>query len=188
MPEKVRAFCSFGKYHDIEVEDDVTAYLEYENGATGVFITSTGETPGSDRFEIAGDKGKLIIEDGELKFWRLRQSERKFNKEFTGGFGSPENWKCEVPVGDSTGSIHAKTTRNWVQAITKGTELLAPGEDGMSMVQLANAMHLSTWTDSVIELPVDEDLFYDKLQEQIKNSTFEKESSGETYLNANDSF
>jgi predicted dehydrogenase len=188
MPEKVRAFCSFGKYHDIEVEDDVTAYLEYENGATGVFITSTGETPGSDRFEIAGDKGKLVIEDGELKFWRLRQSERKFNQEFTGGFGSPENWKCEVPVASSTGSIHAKTTRNWVESITKGTELLAPGEDGMSMVQLANAMHLSTWTDSVIELPVDEDLFYDKLQEQIKNSTFEKESSGETYLNANDSF
>ena len=188
MPEKVRAFCSFGKYHDIEVEDDVTAYLEYENGATGVFITSTGETPGSDRFEIAGDKGKLVIEDGELKFWRLRQSERKFNQEFTGGFGSPESWKCEVPVASSTGSIHAKTTRNWVEAITKGTELLAPGEDGMSMVQLANAMHLSTWTDSVIELPVDEDLFYDKLQEQIKNSTFEKQNSGETYLNANDSF
>ena len=79
--------CSIGKYHDIEVEDDVTAFLEYENGATGVFIASTGEAPGSNRFEVVGDRGKIIVENEELTFYRLTQSEREFNATYTGGFG-----------------------------------------------------------------------------------------------------
>ena len=58
MPVKVYAHMHFGKWHDIEVEDDVTAYVEYANGATGTFITSTGDTPGTNRFEILLDKGK----------------------------------------------------------------------------------------------------------------------------------
>lgn len=85
MPKRVKAFCSYGKYHDIEVEDDVTAYVGYENGATGVFITSTGETPGTNRFEIIGDLGKIVAENGELTFYRLRQSEREFNATYKGG-------------------------------------------------------------------------------------------------------
>ena len=78
MPKKVRALSGLGKYHEIEVEDDVTAYVEYENGATGVFITSTGEAPGTNRFEIVGDLGKLVLENEELTFYRLTQSEREF--------------------------------------------------------------------------------------------------------------
>ena len=98
MPRRVRAFSGFGKYHDIEVEDDVTAYVEYENGATGLFVTSTGEAPGTNRFEVAGDRGKIVVEDGKLTFWRLRQSEREFNREYQGGFGEPECWKIDIPV------------------------------------------------------------------------------------------
>ena len=98
MPSRVRAFSGFGKYHDIEVEDDVTAYVEYENGATGLFVTSTGEAPGTNRFEVAGDRGKIVVEDGKLTFWRLRQSEREFNREYQGGFGEPECWKIDIPV------------------------------------------------------------------------------------------
>src|SRR5690606_21961471 len=116
----------YGKYHDIEVEDDVTAYVEYSNGATGVFITSTGEAPGTNRFEIMGDRGKLVAENGKLTFGRLRVSERQFNKEYTGGFGEPECWKCEIPiVGRET--AHQGITSNWINAILKGTPLLAPG-------------------------------------------------------------
>ena len=88
--QKVIRVASFGKYHDIEVEDDVTAYVEYENGATGVFITSTGEAPGTNRFEIVGDRGKIIVENEKLTFYRLTQSEREFNATHTGGFGQPE--------------------------------------------------------------------------------------------------
>ena len=98
--------CSFGKYHDIEVEDDVTAYVEYENGATGVFITSTGEAPGTNRFEIAGDRGKIVVENDELTFYRLTQSEREFNATFTGGFGAPECWKVGIPIkGENEGHL-----------------------------------------------------------------------------------
>jgi predicted dehydrogenase len=175
MPKRVRAFCSFGKYHDIEVEDDVTAYVEYENGATGVFVTCTGEAPGTNRFEVSGDMGKIVIENDQMTFWRNRISERRFNAEYTGGFGSPEYWKCEIPIPGAGGTQHPGITSNWVQAILKGTPLLAPGIEGINGLSISNAIHLSAWTDSWIELPLDEDLFYKKLQERISTSTFKKE-------------
>jgi len=173
MPKRVRSFMSFGKYHDIEVEDDVTTYVEYENGATGLFVTTTGEAPGTNRLEVSGDRGKVVIEDDKLTFWRLRVSEREFNKEFKGGFGSPECWKCEVPTpGENT--QHIGIMRNWVNAILHGTKLNAPGVEGIKGLTISNAMHLSAWTDSWVDIPFDEDLFYEKLKERIDNSTFKK--------------
>ncbi|NLC67821.1 MAG: Gfo/Idh/MocA family oxidoreductase [Clostridiaceae bacterium] len=167
MPVRVRGFCHFGKYHDIEVEDDVTAYVEYENGATGMFIASTGEAPGTDRLEIAGDMGKIVVEDNKITFWRLRYSERKYNATTDKPFGSPECWKCEIPVsGTTTG--HAGITANWVDAILKGTGLLAPGAEGINGLEISNAIYLSTWIDDWVTIPVDEDLFYQKLQEKIR--------------------
>lgn len=181
MPVRVRAFCGYGKYHNIEVEDDVTAYVEYENGATGVFITSTADAPGTNRFEVTGDRGKLVAEYGKLTFWRLRESEREFNKRYKGGFGQPECWKCEIPlVGKET--AHKGIMANWVNAILKGTPLLSPGVEGINGLTISNAMHLSSWLDDWVELPIDEDLFYEKLQERIKNSTFKKETTGSVTL------
>lgn len=179
MPKRVRAFCYFGKFHDIEVEDDVTAFVEYENGATGLFITSTGEAPGTNRFEISGDRGKIVIEDNKLTFWRLRIPERQFNAEYKGGFGSPEVWKCEVPI-EGENTQHVGVLRNWINAIRKGTPLLAPGYEGMRGLELSNAMHLSAWTDSWVDLPIDEDLFYEKLQKQIRESTNKKAGTDRT--------
>jgi len=121
MPKRVRAFCHFGKYRSIEVEDDVTAYVESENGATGLFITTTGEAPGTNRFEINGDNGKIVVEDGKLTFWRLRTPEPQFNAEFTGGFGRPECWKCEIPVEQGGGESHNGILRNFTNAICKFT-------------------------------------------------------------------
>ena len=173
MPKRVRAFMGFGKYHNIEVEDDVTAYVEYENGATGVFVTCTGEAPGTNRFEVSGDMGKIVIEEGKMTFWRNRVSERKFNAEYKGGFGSPEVWKCEVPIqGKETG--HGGIMSDWVEAIQKGKPLLAPGVEGINGLMISNAMHLSAWTDDWVDLPLNEDLFLEKLQERIKTSTFKK--------------
>lgn len=186
MPKKVRAFCSFGKFHDIEVEDDVTAYVEYENGATGVFVTSTGDAPGTNRLEITGDNGKIVAEDEKLTFWRLRTPERKFNAEYRGGFGSPECWRCEVPVSGESPQ-HAGIIRNWAEAILKGTPLLAPGIEGINGLQISNAMHLSSWLDGWVDLPVDEELYYNKLQERIKNSRFKKSVSNVT-LNVKGTF
>ncbi len=173
MPKRVRAFCAFGKFHDIEVEDDVTAYVEYENGATGVFVTSTGDAPGTNRFEVSGDRGKIVIEDEKLTFWRLRVPERQFNREYKGGFGLPECWKCEIPIKGKT-TAHAGITQNWVEAILQGKPLLAPGVEGINGVELANGMLLSAWLDDWVDFPVNEDLFYAKLQEKIKTSSYKK--------------
>ena len=169
MPERVRAFCHFGKYHDIEVEDDVTAYAEYANGATGVFITSTGEAPGTNRLEISADNGKVVLEGGKITFWRTRVPSSQFLKEWPNGFGSPEVWKCEVPFRGG-GEEHRGITKNWVQAIRQGTSLLASGDEGICGVELANAMMLSTWTNDWVDIPVDEEHFYEELQKRVAHS------------------
>lgn len=173
MPKTVFAKMSFGKYYDIEVEDDVTAFMEYDNGATGVFITSTGETPGINRFEIAGTRGNLVCENGKIKFYRNRIDEREHNRINTKGFAKPEFWECDIPCGGE-GSMHVGIMEDFVSAITKGTPLLAPGEEGIYGLTLSNAMHLSAWTGETVTLPVDEDRFYNLLQEKIKNSTYIK--------------
>lgn len=177
MPKRVRAFCQFGKYRNIEVEDDVTAYVEYENGATGLFITTTGEAPGTNRFEITGDNGKIVVEDGSLTFWRLRTPEPEFNATYTGGFGQPECWKCEIPVDKSNGGSHQGILRNFTNAILNDEPLIAPGEEGIRGLTLSNAMYLSAWTDNWVELPIDADLFHEHLMEKVRNSTFRKEAS-----------
>lgn len=181
MPTRIRSFCGFGKYHDIEVEDDVTAYVEYENGATGLFVTSTGEAPGTNRFEVAGDRGKLVIENGNLTFWRLRQSEREFNQTFTGGFGEPECWKIDIPVRGKNNQ-HLGILENWVDAILNEAELLAPGEEGIKSLAISNGVYLSSWLDDWVELPIDEDLYYEKLQEKIATSTFRKDTTKDITL------
>jgi predicted dehydrogenase len=166
IPKRVHAFCHNGKYHDIEVEDDVTAYVEYTNGATGVFIASTGEAPGTNRLEIVGDRGKMVVEHNTMTFYRLTQSERDFNAEFKGYFGKPECWKIDIPI-EKDHPGHRGIIQNWIDAILKGTQLLAPGEDGMQSVEMANAIYLSSWLGQTIEFPINDDLYYEKLKEKI---------------------
>ncbi len=187
MPSRLRGFCYFGKHHDIEVEDDVTAFVEYPNGATGVFVTGTGDAPGTNRLEITGDRGKIVAEDGGIVFHRTEQSVSRFLKEYPGGFGSPDVWTCQVPPAGGDGE-HRTITANWVQAIRDGgeTELLAPGLDGIHSVELFNAMLLSTWTDSWVDIPVDADLYYDELQKRVATSRV-KEGPSRT-MDVKDSF
>jgi len=173
MPTRVRAFCHFGKHRNIEVEDDVTAYVEYENGATGVFITTTGEAPGTNRFEISGDRGKIIIENDQMTFYRLRQDEREFNASNTMPFAQPECWKIDIPA-EVNANGHAAILQNWVNAILHEEQLIAPGAEGINGLTLANAMLLSTWEDNWVELPLDEELYLNHLNEKIKNSVFQK--------------
>jgi predicted dehydrogenase len=169
MPKRVRAFCGFGRYHDIEVEDDVTAYVEYENGATGVFITTTGEAPGTTLFEIAGDRGKLSMNDDKLTFWRTTQPVKEHLQTASGPFDRPEVWRCEIPT--ETGENLIGITKNWVRAIQEGTPLLAPGVEGIHAVELTNAMLLSAWIDDWVDLPLDDELYYRKLREKVDAST-----------------
>lgn len=173
VPKRVRAFCGFGKYRNIEVEDAVTAYVEYENGATGVFITTTAEAPGTDRFEIVGTRGKIVLEGGKLTFWRLEQSEPDFNSTNKIPFATPETWVCDIPVNGKEAG-HPGITQNFAQAVLNGTPLLAPGIEGIRGLQISNAIHLSTWTDDWVDIPVDENLYYEQLKNRIDQSNFNK--------------
>ncbi|WP_043931404.1 Gfo/Idh/MocA family protein [Bacillus sp. EB01] len=175
MPKAIRAVCGEGKYHDIEVEDDVTAFVEYENGATGVIIASTGEAPGTNRYEIVGDMGKIVAENDRLIFYKLAQSEREFNASFKGGFGFPEYEEFVIPVASDNGN-HAFIIQNWIDAIVKGTPLLAPGEEGLYALDITNAIYLSSWLNEPVSLPVDPDLYFETLQKKINSSTFEKKN------------
>ena len=189
MPKRVRAFMACGKYHDIEVEDDVTAYVEYENGATGVFLASTGEAPGTNRLEISGTRGKIVMENGELMFSRNRVDEREYNKTFKGGFGEPEQWECNIPL-EKTGSEHAIISSNWIKAIQNdNVELIAPGEQGINSLMLSNAMMLSAWKDSWVDLPIDDSEFYLELKKRMDSSSFNPEKTFENKtLNTEDSY
>jgi len=181
MPEKIMAHCSFGKYYDIEVEDDVTAFMQYENGMTGVYITSTGEAPGTNRLEIACDMGRIVVEHNKITFDRNVVSEREFNKTFDGIFGHPECWKCEIPTDSSGGEQHIGILKNFTNAILKGSELLAPGEEGVRGLTISNAIHYSAWTGKWADInnfPHEE--FYELLQDKIKNSTVVKKENQKT--------
>ena len=165
MPKRVTAFAHQGKWHDIEVEDDVTAYVEYENGATGIFVTSTADCPGNNRFEVLGDKGKLVCENGELVHYKLDISEREFNNTNKEMFASP---KVERIVVDCKGEYteHPGVLVAFVNKILGKGELYAKGEEGINGLTISNAMHLSSWLGKTIELPFDEELFLSELQKR----------------------
>ncbi|MFO7820973.1 MAG: Gfo/Idh/MocA family oxidoreductase [Lentisphaeria bacterium] len=173
MPSRVRAFCEFGKYHDIEVEDDVTAFVQYKNGATGLFVTTTGEAPGTNRLEIVGERGKLLMENGKLTFWRTRENVRTYTETTKKSFASPECWKCEIPV-SGKGEEHLGVLKNWANAIRNGEELLSPGEEGLHSLELSNAMLLSAWQDDWVDLPIDDELFFKELDKRIQTSRYDK--------------
>ena len=176
MPAKVQAFCHEGKWHDIEVEDDVTAYLEYPNGATGVFITTTGDAPGTNRFEITGDLGKLVCENDKLTFYKLKQGITEHCATCKGGFDKPECETIEVEI-DGQNEQHAGVMKAFAGKILHGTPLVAGGEEGINGLMLSNAMHLSSWLGHAVTLPIDEDEFLKQLNERRAHSR-KKEGSG----------
>lgn len=166
MPESIRAFCNVAKYHDIEVEDEATIYAKYKNGATGVFITTTGEYPGTNRLEISGDRGKLVLEQGSLKWWKLKQSEREVCFEST---KSAPTIDCEYQefFDSDEGMGHIGILQNFANAILFGESLLSPGEDGIYELTISNAAYLSEWTGNAeIIIPFDSAQFDVLLEER----------------------
>ena len=176
LPARVRAFCSLGKYHNIEVEDEVTAYLEYPNGATGVFVTSTGEAPGTNRLEIAGDRGKLVFENGKLSLERNEVPASEFLRTCPEMFAKPGAERVDVEVTGHSGK-HQEITQNFVDAILDGVPLLAPAEEGIHSVELANAMLYSSQTGQTVEMPLDGRAYEEFLKGLIASSRFEKKVS-----------
>ena len=173
MPSKVRAFCQFGRYHEIEVEDDVTAYFEYDNGTTGVLITSTGEAPGTDRLEIAAERGRVIIENDRFHWTRNEVPMSEFSEQSPDAFAKPATSEMEIPLA-GRGGQHNEVLQNFVDAILFEERLIAPAEEGIHSVELANAMLFSSDTDTTVSLPLNADLFERWLSDKIKNSSFRK--------------
>ncbi len=173
MPVRVRAFCHFGRYHDIEVEDDVTAYLEFANGATGVFITSTGEAPGTNRLEITAEGGRVVYERDELHVTRNTVPMSEFSRTSAQAFAQPDSVDTLVPASDHGGQ-HNEVLQNFADAILDGKPLIAPAVEGIHSVELGNAMLLSTWLDRTVELPLDGARFERLLRQHIRKSHFKK--------------
>jgi predicted dehydrogenase len=173
MPQRVRGFCQFGRFHQIEVEDNVTAYLEWPNAATGVFISSTGEAPGTNRLEIAGSMGRLVLENHRLTFTRNETDMIEFSRTARQGFVKPEVWNIEIPF-DNAVLPHAIMVQNFVNAILDGEPLIAPGEEGIHSVELANVMVYSSLLGRTVELPMDAAAWERKLHELIAESKVQK--------------
>lgn len=185
MPSRVQAFCHEGKWHNIEVEDDVTAYLEYPGGATGVFITSTADAPGTNRFEVDLERAKIVCENDHIEVYELDESEREFCFTTKEGFAKPRGRFAEI-VTDGENPQHNGVLAAFAGAILRGTPLVADGREGIHGLTLSNAMHLSSWLGRPVEIPFDEDLFLQELnkrrakskaKENVLEATFETEGS-----------
>ena len=170
MPVKISAHMKFGKWHDIEVEDDVTAYCEYENGATGVFITTTGDARGTNRFEIQLDKAKIVADYSGLSVIEFDMPEPEFSKTNTVPFGNVGAHKVELDL-DGENPQHDGVLRAWGGAILRGEPLVAHGSEGIYGLTISNAIHLSAWLGKEIDIPTfDEELFYEELQKRVATS------------------
>ena len=168
-PKKVQAHCHFGKWHDIEVEDDVTAYFEYENGATGVFITSTADAPGTNRFEVCGTLGKIVCENNKLSYIKNEVDEREFCYTEKSGFAKPKTEIIELET-DGKNPQHVGILRNFTNTILGKEELFVKGEEGIMGVQLMDACLLSAWLDRTVELPIDDELYLFELNKRRATS------------------
>ncbi len=178
MPSKVYAKLGFGKWHDIEVEDDATAFVEYPNGATGTFITCTADVPGANRLEIVCDKGTLLCENGKLKMTRLSVSESEYSKTNTASYRMPEHKTFDVET-DGRNVQHPEVLNAFAAAILRDEPLIADGREGINALLISNAMHMSAWTGKEVELPFDEDKFKALLDERVAGS---KHKENTTYV------
>lgn len=186
MPEKVYSNVKYGYQRDIAVEDEVTTILDYGNGATGVFITCTHDAIGTDRFEILGDNGKIVVDDSKkVTIKRLRKPESEMSKtmsmmevaKLVMGGNADELYETEVLEFESVwGGQHTAVLENFAANILDGEPLIAPGSDGINGVALANAIHLSSWLGKEVELPIDEDVYFAELNKKIEE---EKAKSAE---------
>ena len=186
MPVKVLSKIKYGQWHDIEVDDDVTTFVEYENGATGVFITTTGDGKGTNRFEVQMDGAKLVVEDDKLTVTEFEMKESEFTKINTEVFGMVKTHNLEVEI-ESKNPQHIGVVNAWAGKILHGTPLIAEGAEGLKGVILSNAMHLSDFLGKEVEIPFDEDLYYEELMKRVATSK-KKENVTATFADTNGTY
>jgi predicted dehydrogenase len=128
--------------------------------------------PSTERIEICGDKGKLVLDGNTLRFWEIDPSIRRFSETTENMWGSPS--AKEVPVEyENAGGGHGDITRNFARSILHGETLMAPGAEGLNAVEMINGMILSGKRGKPVSVPVDR-AEYDALIEELKASSAEK--------------
>ena len=187
MPVSVRAFCQFGKYHDIEVEDEASAYFEYASGATGTFVGSTGEAPGSNRFDVIGDRGALGFDGERLMLSENEPATSVYSRETRDMFGMPGTQTRDITP-DRGGNQHAQVLSNFTAAILRGEPLIAPAADGLDSLALANAMLLSTWEDTTVALPMDSAHYQRALEQRLAASSLRQKADIEANVDMSASY
>ncbi len=174
LPQRVNGFAHIGKYHNIEVEDEVTAYFEYANGMVGHFITTTGEAPGTNRLEIVGEMGKLVFENGTLTFTRNEESMLHFLQTDPRSFASVPNEVIEISYTHHGQPGHRFVIEDFIESIRTGKAPANPGVEGLNGLMLGNSIMLSSFLHQTVELPINDDLYADKIAELAKTSRFQK--------------
>ncbi len=170
-PVSVYARAGFGKFHSIDVEDEVTALFEYDDGLSGVMVLSTGEAPGTNRFEIVGDRGSLVFEADTIRLAIADRSVSEHRATSLDLFGSPDfTEQSEVPA--ATANQHADVFNDVVSAVRGGRPVATPLEDGVASIELANAILVSAWEDRRVDLPVDAVTYHEALERRIEASDF----------------
>ncbi|MEE1075406.1 MAG: Gfo/Idh/MocA family oxidoreductase, partial [Acutalibacteraceae bacterium] len=187
MPTKVLTKMHYGKWHDIEVEDDVTTYVEYANGATGVFITTTGDAHGTNRFEIQMDKAKFIVENDKLFMDEYEVTEKEFSKINTEAFETVSTLSKGFIETDGENPQHIGVLNAFADAILNDGDLIAKGQEGINGLTISNAMHLSAFLGKEIELPFDEELYHEELMKRVATSK-KKENVKVVFSDTSNSF
>lgn len=156
-PVRVQGFCHEGRFHDIEVEDDVTAYFEWDNGATGTFITSTGDAPGINRLEISLEEAMIVCEGGKIRVGELEQEmggkEADYRKKSTDFFRKIKGTWSEI-IPDKEDKPYEKVIQGFADEISGKGKSIADGREGRKSLLLSNAIYLSSWDRQMVEVPV----------------------------------
>jgi predicted dehydrogenase len=169
MPQSIQAICRIGKYHKIEVEDEFHALLDFADGCVATIIASTGEAPGSSRFEIAGENGLAVVENDRILFTRNETPMSEFCMTSKERMKRPESWDAVIPAGGRAGG-HTEIMSNFVDCILNGTPLIAPAQEGVRSIELANAILYSSFKRRPIDLPLDSKVYAQFLKEKIDSS------------------
>ena len=187
MPQRVTGFLGFGRYHQIEVEDDATLLFQYDDGKNATFITSTGETPGVNRLEVIADQGVVTVEENNILWNKNEVASSEFSANSMSGFSKPETSTVNIPI-ESRGGQHIEIIQNFINSIREGEELISPAMEGINSVELANASLLSAWKGKTIELPMDASKYASILKEKGDNSTFQKKKIDAQSMASEDDF
>ncbi len=188
MPARLSAACAFGRYHDIEVEDEAVAVLDYPNGARGVFTGSTGEAPGFNRFDVVGDRATLSWDGERLVLMKNDPAVSRFSRGTREVFGMPALSVRDVTPAREGINQHAVLLQNFIDAIRAGASLVAPAAESLASLELANAILLSAWRGTPVELPLDRAAYHAELARRIEPSQFRTPSAAEVVVDMNKSW